>query len=97
MQSRIQAQLEREIGTFGIIKLSGIRRRVQVNFGGMGGEGKERVESRDAEDTRRGRGRALAEGRRGEGHSSNLVRKADRQPPPGADRSDGKGPPSGLV
>jgi hypothetical protein len=76
MQSRIQAQ--REIGTFGIIKLSGIRRRVQVNFGGMGGEGKERVESRDSEDTRRGRGRA--EGRRGEGHSSNLVRIADRQP-----------------
>ncbi len=62
-------------------------RQLSLSFGGMGGEGREGVESREepeGEGERRGQARRRSPERRSAA-------------PPGADRSDGQGPPSGLV
>jgi hypothetical protein len=67
-------------------------RQLSLNFGGVGCEGRERVENREEEGGNRGQARRRTQIE----PSSTKIRSAA---PPGADpsRSDGKGPPSGLV
>jgi hypothetical protein len=65
-------------------------RQLTLNFGGTGGEGREGGESRGE-----GEGASRGQARRKTQPELSLERRTTA--PPGTDRSDGQGPPSGLV
>jgi hypothetical protein len=65
-------------------------RQLTLNFGGTGGEGREGGESRGE-----GEGASRGQARRKTQPDLNMERRTTA--PPGTDRSDGQGPPSGLV
>jgi hypothetical protein len=65
-------------------------RQLTLKFGGMGGEGREGGESREE-----GEGASRGQARRKTQPEPSMERRTTA--PPGADRSDGQGPPSGLV
>jgi hypothetical protein len=65
-------------------------RQLTLNFGGTGGEGREEGESREE-----GEGASRGQARRKTQPELSMERRTTA--PPGTDRSDGQGPPSGLV
>ena len=65
-------------------------RQLTLNFGGTGGEGREGGESR-------GEGEGASKGQARRKTQPELSMERRTTAPPGTDRSDGQGPPSGLV